>query len=152
MSPAKATPALKHPATIYVVYYKRLLTDLWAARAGIDGQYSSAKNAEKKLNLGLGVEQQLRLAELGVLYYGVELSFATTRFNNRKNRVDRYGASPLVGATVMLHRNFSVSTEVKLDVLYTLFREPGAFDKAANSEEWDVSLGGVGSFLLGVHF
>lgn len=152
INPARATPAIRRPVSSYPVSYKRHLGEAWALRLGLDGIYTSQKGAEKLIDVALGVERAVVESTWWRLAYGLDAVFAGKRFNGSRRHNESYGVSPLFSVAWRAHRHFSISTEAKIDVIYSVFREPGAFDPTLNTEDWTVRLGALGSLMLNFHF
>jgi hypothetical protein len=142
---------LKRNPQSYLVNYKYYLNSKNALRSGLNLDLSSIKENGYYIGARLGYEFG-KQSERWRLFYGSDLSFFYSKNNLQPNRNFRLGLEPLIGTKYYYSRHFSVSTEIKINIHYFIYRNPSSFDPTANTEEYQISIGSVGMILLNYHF
>jgi hypothetical protein len=142
---------LKRDPQSYLINYKYYLTPKSALRGGLNLDVSSVREDGNYVNSRVGYERGIQ-SERWRLFYGVDASFSYSKNNLQSNKTYRVGVEPLVGASYYISKHFSISSEIKLNYFYYIYRDPGSFDPEANTEENQLSVGSVGMILLNYHF
>jgi hypothetical protein len=142
---------LKRDPQSYLINYKYYLTPKSALRGGLNLDVSSVREDGNYVNSRVGYERGIQ-SERWRLFYGADVSFSYSKNNLQTNKTYRVGVEPLVGAKYYFSKHFSISSEIKLNYFYYIYRDPGSFDPEANTEENQLSVGSVGMVVLNYHF
>jgi len=142
---------LKRDPQSYLINYKYYLTPKSALRGGLNLDVSSVREDGNYVNSRVGSERGIQ-SERWRLFYGADVSFSYSKNNLQTNKTYRAGVEPLVGAKYYISKHFSISSEIKLNYFYYIYRDPGSFDPEANTEENQLSVGSVGMVVLNYHF
>lgn len=137
----------------YLLNYKRRVGERHALRSALNLEWSTAKDGYKSVKARLGYEYDLPMvADQWLLYGGADASFLRRASNFQPNRATTCGLHPLVGVSYFLSKQFSVSTEMNLNLCYTRYRNPASFDPSDNADAFDVNIGSVGMLIVSYHF
>jgi hypothetical protein len=137
----------------YLLNYNRRITERHTLRSALNLEWSTAQNGYNAINFRVGYARNLPLiADKWRLYYGADASFYYWASNFQPNKVIRGGLHPVLGVSYFLVKQFSVSTEMTLNLFYTDYRNPSSFDPNDNKNVFDVNVGSVGMVVLSYHF
>jgi len=142
---------LKKNPQSYLINFKYYINSKSAIRSGLNLDLSSAKENGYYVNSRIGFEYG-KQSENWRLFYGSDLSFYYSKNNLQPNRIYRAGIEPLIGAKYYFSKHFSISSEIKLNLYYYIYRNNSSFDPNANTEENQIVVGSVGMILLNYHF
>ncbi len=142
---------LKKNSQSYQLNYKRYVFKSSAIRFGLNLDISSIKESDVYVSTRLGYEFGKQYYKWR-LFYGSDFSYYYSKNNLQPNKNYRLGAEPLIGAKYYFSKHFSVSSEIKLNFFYYIYRNDQSFDPSANSEENELTIGSVGMFIFSFHF
>lgn len=134
----------------YLFNYKRHINARQALRFGLNLDLANEKLKGYYSDVRLGYEYKVN--RLKWQYFtGADISGAYAKSNLQPNRNYRWGLSPLLGVKYHFSPRFSASSEAKLNFFYSFYRDPGSFDAAANSEDFQINIGSVGMVQINYH-
>jgi hypothetical protein len=137
----------------YLLNYKRRLVGRHALRSALNLEWSTAKDGYKSVRARLGYERSLSpVSACWQLYSGIDASFLRRASNFQQNTATTCGLHPLIGVSYFVVKQFSISTEMNLNVYYTRYRNPASFDPSDNTDAFDVNIGSVGMLVVSYHF
>jgi hypothetical protein len=135
----------------YLFNCKRYIFNSNALRFGLNLDLSSIRENNLYLKTRFGYEFGEQFYKWR-LFYGSDLSFSFSKSNLQPNRHYYFGVEPLIGTKYYFSKHFSVSTEIKLNFFYYIYRNSESFDPASNGENWQICIGSVGMLLFNFHF
>ncbi len=142
---------LKRNNQSYLINYRYRFIDNMALRFGLNLDVSNKKDKGHYTDAMVGVEHR-KNKEHWSFYYGLDLSYSYWSSNVQTSNISRYGISPLIGVRYYFSRNFSLSTEAKLNYFYDLYSKPGSFDPNYQRESYQLNIGSVGMVIFSYHF
>ena len=142
---------LKRNPQSYLINYKHYFNSKNALRGGLNLDVSSVKEDGLYACMRIGYEFG-KQNEKWRLFYGSDVSFLYSKYNLQPNNFYRLGLEPLIGAKYYISKHFSISSEIKLNFYYNVYRNPDSFDPKANTEGSQIAVGSVGMMLVNYHF
>jgi len=134
-----------------LVNYKRYFPNQSGLRSGITLDIASVQGDNINLAARVGYELGRQMNHWR-LFYGFDAAGAYVKSNIQPNYNYNFGVEPLIGGKYYFSKNFSVSSEVKLNFLWYFYRNPTSFDPTANFNSHEVNIGSVGMLVFNFHF
>lgn len=142
---------LKRNTQSYLINYRYRFSDNMALRFGLNLDVSNQKDKGRYTDAMVGVERR-KCKESWSFYYGLDFSYSYWKSNAQVSNISRYGISPLIGVRYYFSRNFSLSTEAKLNYFYDFYSKPDSFDPNYQRETYQLNIGSVGMVIFAYHF
>jgi len=144
---------LSRKSESYLLNYKWHITNNHVFRFGLNLDCGTASDDRVNVENRLGYEYNYPMVDKHwQLYVGSDLSFYCSASNFQPNKTTRYGLTPLIGVNYYFSNNFSLSTEVGLNLFYSQYRNSRSFDPVDNSDAFNANIGSVGMLVLAYHF
>lgn len=142
---------IREDAEVLLLNYKYHFENI-ALRAGFDFVYgSSDETGETEIATKTGIEWK-KTEKKWQVFYGSDVLFSYQKFNSIEKFNYSLGVSPFIGFRFYASPRFSLSTEPHLIFRYRVLRDSESFDPEADTEEWEITLGSVGSIYFNFHF
>lgn|GEM_PF-1482312 len=133
----------------YSVYYKRCITEKNTLRTGISMDVGSASDDRISFKCKLGYQRNYPVQNKNWnLFSALDASAYYSGSNYQSNKVMRLGITPVIGVNYYLSPCFTLSSEVGLNLFYTLNRKNNSVD----SNDFEANIGSVGLIIVSYHF
>jgi hypothetical protein len=137
----------------YLLSYKRHFSERNAIRCGLDVEWSTSSDGYKGLRTRVGYEWDRTVRSWRWrLSYGADASFLYRANNFQTNKTVGGGIHPFIGFAHYFARQFSIATELNLNLFCSKRIKPGSFNPDDNKAVFDMSIGSVGMLLICYHF